>query len=240
MSELADLSIGEAARHLCRRKVSAQELTEACLARLGTWRVINAFLWIDTEGAMASAKASDRRRRRHARGPLDGIPVAHKDIFKRAGQIMTVGSIILDQPATETATVLRRLDRAGAIELGRLHTSEFAGGATGHNRHYGPCRNPWDVRRTPGGSSGGSAAALAAGLVFGSLGTDTGGSLRLPAHFLRGGGAATHLWQSKPIWRIPTLLDHRCSRADGAKGGRPCIAARRHRRARSKRHHDSP
>jgi aspartyl-tRNA(Asn)/glutamyl-tRNA(Gln) amidotransferase subunit A len=184
MSELADLSIAEAARHLRRRKVSAQELTEACLARLSTWRPINAFLWIDAEGAMASAKASDRRRRRrHPRGPLDGIPVAHKDIFKRAGRIMTVGSIILDQPATETATVLRRLDRAGAIELGRLHTSEFAGGATGHNRHYGTCRNPWNVRRTPGGSSGGSAAALAAGLVFGSLGTDTGGSLRLPAHF---------------------------------------------------------
>lgn len=182
MSDLGDLTLAEAASLLHRRQASAQELTEACLARISVWQpIINAFLAVDADKALKAAKATDGRRRRL--GPLDGIPLAHKDIFDRKGRITTVGSIILDQPSEETATVLSRLDHAGAIELGRLHTSEFAAGATGHNRHYGTCRNPWNSQRTPGGSSGGSGAAVAAGLVYGSLGTDTGGSLRLPAHF---------------------------------------------------------
>lgn len=115
---------------------------------------------------------------------MDGIPVAHKDLFDRTGRATTAGSIILkDRVADQTATVLRRLDAAGAIEIGTLGASEFAAGATGHNRHYGDCHNPWDLTRIPGGSSGASAAAVAARQVFASLGTDTGGSIRLPAHF---------------------------------------------------------
>ena len=119
-----------------------------------------------------------------ARGPLDGIPVAHKDLFDRAGRITTAGSILMnDRVPNRTATVLERLDAAGAIEIGTLGASEFAAGATGHNRHYGDCRNPWDPSRIPGGSSGASAAAVAARQVFAALGTDTGGSVRMPAHF---------------------------------------------------------
>lgn len=155
------------------------------LAAIATWQpYINAFLKVDDAGARKAAQASDRRRRGgRLRSPLDGVPLAHKDLFARTGQVMTAGSIILDRKATETAAVLQRLDAAGLVDLGQLHLSEFAAGATGHNRHYGDCRNPWNTTRIPGGSSGGSAAAVAAGMVPASLGTDTGGSVRLPSHF---------------------------------------------------------
>jgi len=185
MTDLADLSLGDAAGELRRGRASARELAEACLRRIGAWQPsLNCFIAIDAEGALAAAHASDDRRiRGSARGPLDGIPVAHKDLFGRAGRRLTAGSIILDAQPTRTATVLARLDAAGTVDLGPLHLSEFAAGATGHNRHFGDCRNPWNTERIPGGSSGGSTAAVAARLVYVSLGTDTGGSLRLPAHF---------------------------------------------------------
>ena len=183
MTELSELSLGEASALLSARKASSRELVEACLARIAAWQPrINCFLAVEAEPARAAARASDERRARGATlGPLDGIPVAHKDIFARAGRKLTAGSIILDTVPAVSATVLQRLDAAGAIDLGPLHLSEFAAGATGHNRHYGACRNPWQPERIPGGSSGGS--AVAARLVCASLGTDTGGSLRLPAHF---------------------------------------------------------
>ncbi len=185
MSSLAALSLAEASALLGARRASARELVEACLARItGEGRAVNAFLAVDADGALAAARASDERRARGgALGPLDGIPLAHKDIFARAGRRLTCGSVILGGVPARTAPVLARLDAAGAIDVGPLHLAEFAAGATGHNRHYGACRNPWDRERIPGGSSSGSAAAVAARLVYGSLGTDTGGSLRLPAHF---------------------------------------------------------
>ena len=185
MSALAELSLAEASALLGARRASARELAESCLARIaGAGRAVNAFLAVDAEGALAAARAADERRARGAPlGPLDGIPLAHKDIFARAGRRLTCGSIIYDAVPAQTAPVLAKLDAAGAADLGPLHLAEFAAGATGHNRHHGACRNPWNRERIPGGSSSGSAAAVAARLVYGSLGTDTGGSLRLPAHF---------------------------------------------------------
>jgi aspartyl-tRNA(Asn)/glutamyl-tRNA(Gln) amidotransferase subunit A len=167
------------------RRLCAADLVEGCLARAAAWQQhINCFIAIDAEQARAAARAADAALAKGAgRGPLHGIPLAHKDIFARAGRRLSAGSIILDGAPDETATALRRLDAAGALDLGPLNLSEFAAGATGHNRHFGDCRNPWAPERIPGGSSSGSAAAVAARLVYGSLGTDTGGSLRLPAHF---------------------------------------------------------
>lgn len=182
----ADLTLSAAAALLRAGGISARELAAACLDRIERQQpLLNTFLTVDAEGALAAAAASDARRARgEARGPLDGIPVAHKDLFDRAGRVTTAGSILLnDRVAQGTATVLARLDAAGAIEIGTLGASEFAAGATGHNRHHGDCRNPWDPARIPGGSSGASAAAVAARQVFASLGTDTGGSVRMPAHF---------------------------------------------------------
>jgi aspartyl-tRNA(Asn)/glutamyl-tRNA(Gln) amidotransferase subunit A len=183
---LAGLTLDEASSALGSRRVSARELVDACVARIERLQpAINAFLTVDRDAALAATDTADERRRRGAAlGPLDGIPVAHKDLFDRAGRVTTAGSIILgDRRAEETATVIARLDRAGAIELGTLNLAEFAAGATGHNRHFGDCRNPWNPDRIPGGSSSGSASAVAGRLVYASLGSDTGGSIRLPAHF---------------------------------------------------------
>ena len=181
-----DLSLAAASAALRARHCSAVELTEAFLARARVaTAALNCFLTLDDAGALAAARASDARRAAgNEIGRLDGIPLAHKDLFDRAGAVTGFGARLLaGRVATATATVLGRLDRAGAIDGGRLHLAEFAAGATGHNRHHGDCRNPWDRARTPGGSSSGSAVAVAARAVWASLGSDTGGSIRLPAHF---------------------------------------------------------
>ncbi len=185
VSDLADLSLAAAADGIRQRKFSAWELTQACLARIAAWQPhTNAFLAVDRGGALkAAARADALIARGAASGALHGIPLAHKDIFSRANTLVSVGSKIPDRPATETATVLARLDAAGAIEVGALHLVEFAAGITGHNAHFGDCRNPWKIDRVPGGSSSGSAAATSARMVMGALGTDTGGSIRVPAHF---------------------------------------------------------
>ena len=116
------------------------------------------------------------------RGPLHGVPMAHKDMYYRKGEISTGGSAIRkDWRAPVTATALEKLDAAGVVELGFLNMAEFAAGPTGHNVHHGHCRNPWDQSRVTGGSSSGSGASVAARMVYGALGSDTGGSIRLPA-----------------------------------------------------------
>ena len=178
------MTLGEQAEALRAGAVSSAELTEAALRRAEAWQPrINAFIRIEGEQAMDAARASDARRARgEARGPLDGVPMAHKDMFDRAGELATGGSLILrDRRASETSTVAARLEAAGAVWLGGLNMAEFAANPVGLNPHYGHCRNPWNPDYITGGSSSGSGAAVAAGIVAAALGSDTGGSIRLPA-----------------------------------------------------------
>jgi len=179
-----DLTLAELSRKLAAREISAVEATRACLDRIAaTDPALNAFLVVDEAGALAQAHASDERRaRRQSAGPLDGVPLALKDIFCTKGVRTTCGSKILENfvPPFDS-THVARLKAAGAVLVGKLNMDEFAMGSSNETSAFGPCRNPWDPSRTPGGSSGGSAAAVAARQVFGTLGTDTGGSIRQPA-----------------------------------------------------------
>jgi aspartyl-tRNA(Asn)/glutamyl-tRNA(Gln) amidotransferase subunit A len=184
--EIATLDLVDAASRVADGTLSSVALTEACLAQAAAWQPSrNCFIRIDGEGAMRAARACDQEMQRgHRRGPLHGVPLAHKDMFYRKGAASTGGSKILrDQIATTTATVLARLDASGATEIGVLNMSEFAAGPTGHNIHYGHCRNAFDAAHIAGGSSSGSAVAVAARVVFGALGSDTGASIRLPAAY---------------------------------------------------------
>ncbi|MDE2198232.1 MAG: amidase [Rhodospirillales bacterium] len=183
-SSPADLSLVEAAEAVRRRAVSAVGLLEACLARLDTVNpTINATIWIDRERAFAAAEAADRALAAGAgTGPLHGVPLAHKDMFYQAGRRCTCGSAIRrDFVPDRTATVITRLAEAGAHAFAGLNMAEFALNPTGHNRAFGDCRNPWNPAHITGGSSSGSGAAVASGAVLASLGSDTGGSVRLPA-----------------------------------------------------------
>ncbi len=169
---------------IAARRITSVEATEACLARIEAWQPrTNAFLRVYREKALAQAKAMDAELAAgRSRGPLHGVPMAHKDMYYRKGELSTGGSAIRrDWTAPVTATVLGKLDAAGVVELGFLNMAEFAAGPTGHNVHHGHCRNPWDQTRVTGGSSSGSGASVAARMVYGALGSDTGGSIRLPA-----------------------------------------------------------
>jgi aspartyl-tRNA(Asn)/glutamyl-tRNA(Gln) amidotransferase subunit A len=182
--ELLDLPLAELAARLRRGEVTAKAATEAALAALDRrGRALNAVARLWPERALARAEALDRLRARgRIVGPLHGVPMAHKDMFDRAGELSEWGTKIhRGRIAPRTATVIARLDEAGAIDLGRLNMVEFALGITGHNPHTGHPRNPWDPSRVTGGSTSGGAAAVAARLVPGTLGSDTGGSIRVPA-----------------------------------------------------------
>jgi aspartyl-tRNA(Asn)/glutamyl-tRNA(Gln) amidotransferase subunit A len=182
--DLYELSLAAASAALRARKVSSVELTRACLQRAQAVNpTLNCFLAIETDDALASARKADEMLARGAsRGPLHGVPMAHKDMFYRAGKVTTGGSKIRrDFVATYDSDLAKRLDAVGAVWLGRLNMSEFAANPAGHNVHYGHCRNPWDPESITGGSSSGSAASVAARANFGSVGSDTGGSVRLPA-----------------------------------------------------------
>ena len=183
-AELAYLSIEEAARLLRRREVSPVELAQASLARIDRANSsVNAFLTVLAERAVAQARAAERELRSgRAKGPLHGIPIALKDNFCTRGIRTTAGSKILaDFVPKADSEVAARLASAGAILLGKTNMHEFAYGITSENPHYGPVHNPWALDRISGGSSGGSAAAVAAGMCFAATGTDTGGSIRVPA-----------------------------------------------------------
>lgn len=184
MTDVADLTLTRAAALIRAGKLSSVEATKACLERIKVWQPsINAFIEVEAARALAQARRLDRELERSGpRGPLHGVPLAHKDMFYRRGRICSAGSKIrAGWIAPYTATVMERLDAAGAVNLGRLQMAEFAADPTGHNQHYGPVRNPWNPAYIPGGSSSGPGAAVAARLVFGALGSDTGGSIRLPA-----------------------------------------------------------
>jgi aspartyl-tRNA(Asn)/glutamyl-tRNA(Gln) amidotransferase subunit A len=181
---LLDLSLVEIARRLRTGEVTSIALTAASLQRIKSVdATINSFIHVDAEGAMAQAEAADRARETGVLlGLLHGVPLAHKDMFYRAGVECTCGSAIRRGWRPDmTATVLQRLDQAGAITLGRLNMSEFAVGPIGLNAHYGHTRNPWNPKHVSGGSSSGPAAAVAAGLCYGALGSDTGASVRVPS-----------------------------------------------------------
>jgi aspartyl-tRNA(Asn)/glutamyl-tRNA(Gln) amidotransferase subunit A len=182
--ELTDLSLLELSRKLAAREASSVEAVRASLGRIGRLDgKVKAFLLVDESGALAAAEASDARRKAGAPlGPLDGVPVALKDLFCTEGLATTAGSRILEgfvPPFDGTAVSL--LKAAGLPILGKTNMDEFAMGSSTENSGFFPSRNPWDLSRSPGGSSGGSAAAVAARMAFGALGTDTGGSIRQPA-----------------------------------------------------------
>ncbi|MBC6938305.1 MAG: Asp-tRNA(Asn)/Glu-tRNA(Gln) amidotransferase subunit GatA, partial [Chloroflexi bacterium] len=185
MTELTDLTLSQALEQLRARAVSAVELTRAVLQRIEqTNAALGAYLTVTADRALQDAEAADRARAAGDDRPLLGLPMAIKDVFSTAGIETTCGSKILrGYKPVFTATVVQRLYDAGMVMLGKLNMDEFAMGSSTENSAFQLTRNPWNLERVPGGSSGGSAAAVAAGMAFGTLGTDTGGSIRLPGAF---------------------------------------------------------
>jgi aspartyl-tRNA(Asn)/glutamyl-tRNA(Gln) amidotransferase subunit A len=183
-SDLTQLSMTEAADAFARGEVTAEALVRASLARIEAHDgQVNSVIRLDRDAALAAAAAQDKARAAgKALGSLAGAPMMHKDMFYRVGKVTTCGSKIRkDFVAPRTATVLERLDAAGAIDMGTLNMAEFAQNPTGHNAHFGDCHNPWNLAYCTGGSSSGSGAGVAARFFTAALGSDTGGSIRLPA-----------------------------------------------------------
>jgi aspartyl-tRNA(Asn)/glutamyl-tRNA(Gln) amidotransferase subunit A len=186
LTDPALLTLAQAAAAIRDRQLSSVELTTALLARIDVWQPkLNAFVRVDRDETLAAAADADAALARgNVRGPMHGVPLAHKDMYYAAGKTAECGSKIrAGWKAPATSTALERLAKAGALHLGALHMAEFAYGPTGHNAHLGPARNAWDTTRITGGSSSGSGTAVAARLTPAALGSDTGGSIRLPAHF---------------------------------------------------------
>ncbi len=184
MKALHSRSSAELGRALDSGELSSVELTKHLLARVSDHQQLGAFLCTDEAAALRQAAAADARRAAGERGPLLGVPLAHKDIFVTREQPTTAGSKMLaGYRSPFDATVVERLAAAGMVTLGKLNCDEFAMGSGNENSAFGSVRNPWDAERVPGGSSGGSAAAVAARLVPAATGTDTGGSIRQPASF---------------------------------------------------------
>ena len=184
--DLSFMTLKEASELLRRKTVSPVDLTQACLKRIERYNsVLDAFITVTKNEAMDVAHAMEvELKRGHWRGPLHGIPIALKDNIDTAGIRTTAASeLFKDRIPPADAEVVRRLKNAGAIPLGKTNLQEFAYGGTSTISYFGPVHNPWELDRISGGSSGGSAAATAAGLCFASLGTDTAGSLRIPASF---------------------------------------------------------
>ena len=186
VQDLSQLTLAEASSRLRAGTVTSAALVDACLARIDIYQPkLNAFITVMREQALTRARLlDDEQRAGKVRGPLHGIPIALKDNIDTAGTRTTAASAVFDDrlPA-EDAEVVRRLLAAGAVIVGKLNLHEFAFGGTSATSYYGPVRNPWALDRNPGGSSGGSAAAVSADLCYGALGTDTGGSIRTPASY---------------------------------------------------------
>src|ERR1700730_13817372 len=218
-TELAFAMIGEIARLFRTGKLSPVELTELMLARIDRTKTkLNAYITVTDESARMQAKRAEaelgvrgKRKSRTDRGLLHGIPISLKDNICTEGIRTTAGSKILrDYFPERDALVVTRLKQAGAVLLGKTNMHEFAYGVTTDNPHYGPARNPWDTKRIPGGSSGGSAAAVAGGLCFWSIGTDTGGSIRIPAALCGVAGLKPGLGRVDIAGVIPLSVTHDC------------------------------
>ena len=196
MTDLAQLSARALAKAIRDKKVSSVEATRAAIERLrAAHELTHCIISLEEDEALAGAKAADAAiAKGTAKGALAGVPLAHKDMFDRKGRIASWGARIrADQPAAEDATVIARFNKEGALNIAALHLAEFAYGPTGHNYVLGHARNPWDPTRITGGSSAGTATAVAYGAIPAGLGSDTGGSLRLPA-------ACCGITSIKPTW----------------------------------------
>jgi aspartyl-tRNA(Asn)/glutamyl-tRNA(Gln) amidotransferase subunit A len=184
MTELHHLSLTQLSAKLQAKELSATELARHYLKRMAEHQDLGAYLDTHEEATLAQAKAADARLAAGETGPLLGLPVAHKDIFVTKDFVSTAGSKMLQGYRSPfDATVVAKLADAGMVNLGKLNCDEFAMGSSNEKSAYGPAKNPWDTSRVPGGSSGGSAVAVAAGLAPAATGTDTGGSIRQPASF---------------------------------------------------------
>ena len=182
--DLNYLTLAKASELIAKKVLSSEELTQAHLDRFSELESnLNCFITPTPERALKRARALDAEIQNGiSRGPLHGIPIALKDLFETRGIPTTAGSLFFkDWVPEDDSVVVERLSTAGAVSLGKLNMHEIALGVTNNNPHYGACHNPWDLERTPGGSSGGSGAALAAGLCMGAMGSDTGGSIRIPS-----------------------------------------------------------
>jgi aspartyl-tRNA(Asn)/glutamyl-tRNA(Gln) amidotransferase subunit A len=196
MMDLAPLSARAVAQAIRDRKVSSVEATKAAIERLqACHELTNCIITLEADEALAGAKAADAAiSKGGAKGPLAGVPLAHKDMFDRKGKIASWGAKIrADKPATQDSTAIARFKASGALQIAALHLAEFAYGPTGHNYVLGHARNPWDPTRITGGSSAGTAVAVAYGAIPAGLGSDTGGSLRVPA-------ACCGITSIKPTW----------------------------------------
>ncbi len=184
MTAAHEMGVAALARALADKQLSSVEATQHLLARAAAHRGLGAFLHLDADAALATARAADTRRAAGHAGALTGVPIAHKDVFVTREMPTTAGSKMLQGYRSPfDATVVQRLAQAGAVSLGKLNCDEYAMGSSNENSAFGPVHNPWDTGRVPGGSSGGSAAAVAARLLPAATGTDTGGSIRQPASF---------------------------------------------------------
>lgn len=182
---IPDGDLTDLAEAIARGAISAVDAVEAALRQADAWHGLNAVVALEPDAAHAAARACDAEQAAgRVRGPLHGVPLAHKDMFWRAGRVSGCGSAIWrDHVPNTTSPLVAALEGAGAITIGRLHMAEFALGPTGHNAQLGRCGNPWHPEAISGGSSSGSGAAVGAGIVRAALGSDTGGSVRLPAAF---------------------------------------------------------
>jgi len=196
MTKLAELSARSLAKAIRDKKVSSVEATQTAIAELkACHELTNCIITLEADEALAAAKAADSAiAAGTAKGALAGVPLAHKDMFDRRGKVSSWGARIRsEQPAAEDATAIARFKAAGALQIAALHLTEFAFGPTGHNYVLGHARNPWDPTRITGGSSAGTGCAVAYGAIAAGMGSDTGGSLRLPA-------AACGIASIKPTW----------------------------------------
>ena len=184
MKALHEMGVAEMGAALADKAVSSVEITTHLLARVAAHEHLGAWLCVDGEAALLQARLADTARAQGHSGALRGVPLAHKDIFVTRDLPTTAGSKMLSGYRSPfDATMVSRLGEAGMVTLGKLNCDEFAMGSSNENSAYAPVKNPWDLTRVPGGSSGGSAAAVAARLLPAATGTDTGGSIRQPASF---------------------------------------------------------